>query len=79
SVADGGFLCSRCARGTRSARLGADDRRVLERLIAGEVSDIALLDAKHAAAHRRLLVRFVERHLAEDRELKALAMWRELA
>jgi len=79
SVADGGFLCARCARGTRSARLGADDRRVLQRLIAGEVADIALLDAKHAAAHRRLLVRFVERHLAEDRELKALAMWRELA
>lgn len=79
SVADGGFLCTRCARGTRGTRLGADDREVLERLIAGEVSDIAALGAKHAAAHRRLLVRFVERHLAEERELKALSLWRELA
>jgi DNA repair protein RecO (recombination protein O) len=79
SVSDGGFLCANCARGSRSARLGADDREVLERLIAGSVSEIATLDAKHAAAHRRLLVRFVERHLAEDRELTALSLWRELA
>jgi hypothetical protein len=29
-------------------------------------------------AHRRLLVRFVERHVAEGRELKALELWQEL-
>ncbi len=78
SVADGGFLCARCAHGTRGTRLSAADRGELERLMAGQVSEIAPLRPKHAAAHRRLLVRFVERHLAEDRELKALNLWREL-
>ena len=33
------------------------------------------LDARHAAAHRRLLMTFIRHHLAEDRPLPALAFW----
>lgn len=79
SVVEGGFLCRACARSAGGTRLEPDDRAVLEQLVAGEVSRIGPLEARHAAAHRRLLVRFVERHVAEGRELRALELWRELA
>jgi DNA repair protein RecO (recombination protein O) len=79
SVSDGGFLCAACSRGGSTASLEPDDRTVLERLVAGAGEPVGALSPKHAAAHRRLLVRFVERHLAEGRELKALAFWQELA
>jgi hypothetical protein len=55
------------------------DRETLERLIGGDVAGVQPLPPRHAAAHRRLLVRFVERHLAEGRELKALEFWQEQA
>jgi hypothetical protein len=57
--------------------LEPQDRTVLEQLITGDLSQIDPLTPKHAAAHRRLLVRFVERHVAEGRELSALEFWRE--
>jgi DNA repair protein RecO (recombination protein O) len=79
SVAEGGFLCDACAHVAGGTTLELDDRGVLERLISGNASDIEPIAPRHAAAHRRLLVRFVERHVAEGRELKALELWRELA
>jgi DNA repair protein RecO (recombination protein O) len=78
AVGDGGFLCERCARNGVTTWLDADDRNALEVLVSG-VDDTLPLSPRHAAAHRRLLARFVERHVAEDRPLRALDFWLELA
>lgn len=78
SVAEGGYLCHRCARGVDATRLAAADRQALEHLIDGDLDAVGLLSPKHAAAHRRLLARFVERHMAEGKELKAMTLWQEL-
>ncbi len=78
SVTDGGFLCGTCARGTRVRTLEPDDRRVLELLIAGHPEHVGPLSRSHVKAHRQLLVQFVERHVAEGRELPALTIWRSL-
>jgi DNA repair protein RecO (recombination protein O) len=79
SVRDGGFMCGTCARGRPTTKLEAADRRVLERLVAGTGDEVGELSPKHAAAHRRLLVRFVEQHVAEGRELRALTFWQEIS
>jgi DNA repair protein RecO (recombination protein O) len=79
SVADGGLLCDTCARGTATTTLEPSDRKVLERLIAGASEAIGPLSERHSTAHRRLLVRFVERHVAEGREVRALTFWQEVA
>ncbi len=78
SVAEGGYLCQRCAKGVEATRLAAADRDALEHLISGELHAVRPLSPKHVAAHRRLLARFVERHIAEGKELKAMTMWQEL-
>ena len=83
SVADGGFVCSRCAGSRETARLDAADRDILESFVrqgngvadSGERS----LSPRHAAAHRRLLSRFIRLHVAEGRDLKALDFWQKLA
>ncbi len=79
SVSDGGFLCPRCARGSRVHTMDPDDRAVLELLIAGHPEQVGPLEPKHVKAHRRLLVQFVERHVAEGRELPALTIWQGLS
>ena len=73
SIDDGGVLCSRCAAGHAPIRLASGDREALAFFLdgAGEVPD---LDPPHAAAHRRLLSRWVARHLGES-ELPALTLW----
>jgi hypothetical protein len=38
-----------------------------------------LLDARHGAAHRRLLARYVRYHLGEGAELPALDFWLRLS
>jgi recombinational DNA repair protein (RecF pathway) len=78
SVIDGGYLCATCARGAGGSTLDPEDRTVLQSLIEGNVAQVGALSAKHAAAHRRLLRRFVERHAAEGRDLRALEMWQDL-
>jgi DNA repair protein RecO (recombination protein O) len=79
SVADGGFLCDACARGGATTALEPADRKVLEHLIAGASDAVGALSQRHATAHRRLLVRFVERHVAEGREVRALTFWQDVA
>lgn len=74
SVVDGGFLCPACASGTETSKLPADDRTALEGLVAGN-PDVGPLTQRRAAAHRRLVARFIRRHAAEERELKALEFW----
>jgi DNA repair protein RecO (recombination protein O) len=75
SVPDGGFLCARCTRESRTTVLGTDDRAALCRLATGDDEPPPGFSPRHAAAHRRLLARFAQHHLAEGRDLKALAFW----
>lgn len=74
SLGDGGFLCPSCARGVGAKRLGDPDRAALQALLTPG-AELPLLDPRHAAAHRRLLARWVEHHLA-DGALPALESWR---
>ncbi|UCG88586.1 MAG: DNA repair protein RecO [Gemmatimonadota bacterium] len=79
SIADGGFLCQTCAATSTSATtLQKQDRQTLEKLVSGNIDDIAPIPPRHAAAHRRLIVRFAECHMNEDLELKALSMWERM-
>src|SRR5437899_992732 len=60
--------------------LGAFDLTNLRRELAADVGRFAgatalLLDSLHAAAHRRLVARFVRYHLAETSPLSALDFW----
>jgi len=83
SVADGGFVCSRCAGSRETARLDAADRDMLESFVRQgngiAESDERSLSPRHAAAHRRLLSRFIRLHVAEGGDLKALDFWQNLA
>lgn len=79
SIPDGGFLCSGCARGQAAATLRGPHRRTLEQLVEGAENAVGPLQPRDAAAHRRLLVRFVERHVTEGREVRALSFWEGLS
>ena len=74
SVAEGGLLCPGCGAGVKAGELGQRDQQALAAFVAG-ATDAPDLPADHLAAHRRLLVRFVVRHVAEDRDLHALTFW----
>jgi DNA repair protein RecO (recombination protein O) len=74
SVGDGGFLCPACARGAGASRLAASDRAAIVALLTPG-AELPVLDPPHAAAHRRLLVRWVGHHLAEG-DLPAMEAWR---
>jgi DNA repair protein RecO (recombination protein O) len=74
SAADGGALCARCARTADSTTLPATDRAALQALISPEGLS-GVLDARHAAAHRRLLARYIHYHVAEGGQLNALEFW----
>ncbi len=78
SIADGGFLCQQCATGSDATTLKPGDRATFEALIYGAGEELERIPPRHATAHRRLLTRFVQRHLSEDRELKALTFWETL-
>jgi DNA repair protein RecO (recombination protein O) len=75
SAAQGGALCrAHRAGGEKHTRLAEPDRTALAALLEGRWPEPPL-DARHAAAHRRLLMSFIRHHLAEDRPLPALAFW----
>lgn len=74
SLGDGGVLCPRCDLGASPTRLEANDRDALAFFLRGE-GDPPDLDPAHAAAHRRLLARWIVSHLAAG-ELPALELWR---
>jgi DNA repair protein RecO (recombination protein O) len=78
SPADGGVLCARCAGPQPPTRLPQQAYRDLLALNdAG--AELPTLDAPHAAAHRRLVARFVRHHLDESGELRALDFWERRA
>ena len=76
SPRDGGALCARCAAGLPVSRLPAEDAHGLRSLVAGE-GELPVLDPPHAAAHRRLLARWVREHLGEGAPLPALEFWQD--
>ncbi len=75
SIEDGGVLCAACATGGGAARLDGDDLRALGFFLQGG-GDPPDLDARHAAAHRRLVGRWITRHVV-DGTLPALLQWVE--
>jgi len=79
SVIDGGLVCAGCAGSRETSRLGAEDRAVLASFVGGcgddAASDAVTLSPRHAAAHRRLVSRFIRAHVSEGRELRALDFW----
>jgi DNA repair protein RecO (recombination protein O) len=75
---EGGALCTRCASGTSVTRLTAKDRADLAALVSAE-ADLPALDARHTAAHRRLLARYIRYHLGEGATLPALEFWQSRA
>ena len=78
SVADGGVLCPRCLQAPSPhqapSRLPPQAYRDLLALNDPRV-ELPALDSPHAAAHRRLVARFVRYHLAEAGSLSALDFW----
>ena len=76
SLADGGTLCQACAQERTSVELPRQALDDLAALLSPE-DDLPFLDARHLAAHRRLLARWVRTHLAEAAELPALDSWQQ--
>ncbi|PYO38774.1 MAG: DNA repair protein RecO [Gemmatimonadetes bacterium] len=77
SAAEGGVLCERCAAERPEAaqtRLAARDYRDLL-VLNDPTAPLPALDAKHAAAHRRLVARFVRHHSGEADRFPALELW----
>ena len=74
SAEQGGALCAIHKAGAPHRRLPEADAAALAELVRGRLPDPPL-DARHAAAHRRLLVAFIRHHLAEQRALPAIAFW----
>jgi len=73
SPAQGGALCAIHRAGVSTSMLAESDAVALAALVGGRLP--ALLDARHAAAHRRLLLGFIRHHLAEHRPLPAMTFW----
>ena len=76
STAEGGVLCERCAppRPSPATRLPAQAHRDLIAL-NDRHAPLPVLAPAHAAAHRRLLARFVRHHFGETSNLPALDFW----
>ncbi|MGH7531058.1 MAG: DNA repair protein RecO [Gemmatimonadales bacterium] len=78
SIAEGGVLCPACSRGqpVPDTRLPAGSYAALLALNDPD-GELPALDAPHAAAHRRLVARFIRHHQGEFRPgaLNALDFW----
>jgi len=76
STRDGGALCASCAIQRGATHLPERDRADLVSLL-DPAAPIPSLDARHGAAHRRLLARYIRYHLGEGASLPALEFWME--
>jgi DNA repair protein RecO (recombination protein O) len=74
NASEGGALCPECAARHGATQLPARSRSDLTNLLSPD-APLPGLDARHAAAHRRLLSRYIRYHLAEGAELPALDFW----
>ena len=75
SSAEGGVLCAECAGLKPPTRLPP---KAYSDLLAlnDEAAELPALDAAHAAAHRRLVARFIRYHLGEnDGRATAIEIW----
>jgi DNA repair protein RecO len=71
---EGGALCATCAAQHGAIQIPERSRVDLLGLLDPDAS-LPELDARHSAAHRRLLARYIRYHLAEGAELPALDFW----
>ena len=78
STRDGGALCPTCAAQQGATQLPAAARSDLVTLLDPAAS-LPSLDARHGAAHRRLLARYIRYHLGEGADLPALEFWTQRA
>jgi DNA repair protein RecO (recombination protein O) len=78
SVREGGALCETCARTHAVRRLPTADRSVLVNLLHGTGAP-SPLEARHEAAHRRLVAQFIQYQLADGVDLPALDVWQRQA
>lgn len=74
SPPDGGALCAQCARSVETTVLPAGARLALSQFSEPDGA-LPVLDARHAAAHRRLVARYIRFHMAEGAALPALEFW----
>jgi DNA repair protein RecO (recombination protein O) len=74
STRDGGALCPVCAAQHGATLIPAEDRADLVALL-DPAARLPTLDARHGAAHRRLLARYIRYHLGEGADLPALEFW----
>jgi DNA repair protein RecO (recombination protein O) len=74
STRDGGALCPACAVERGATHLPEGDRADLAALL-DPAAPLPSLDARHQAAHRRLLGRYIRYHLGEGVNLPALEFW----
>jgi DNA repair protein RecO (recombination protein O) len=74
STRDGGALCPVCSAQPGATQLPERARADLVALLDPS-AELPVLDEKHGAAHRRLLARYIQYHLAEGAELPALEFW----
>jgi DNA repair protein RecO (recombination protein O) len=74
SAAEGGAFCPSCAPKQAPTQLPPQAYRDLVMMGTGD-GPLPALDASHAAAHRRLVVRFAQYHLGAPGNLPALAFW----
>jgi DNA repair protein RecO (recombination protein O) len=77
ALPEGGLLCPGCGSGAGSGALDAADQEALRGFLAGDAAAPGLPE-RHLAAHRRLLARFIRRHVADDADLPALRFWEAL-
>ncbi len=74
STSEGGALCPTCAAEHGAVQIPERARADLTALLDPD-ADLPSLDRRHAAAHRRLLARYIRYHLGEGAELPALEFW----
>ncbi len=75
SIPEGGALCEECAAAAPVTTLPPGAYRDLRALADLAAPLPALDDAAHAAAHRRLIARFIRHHYGESGSLHALDFW----
>lgn len=74
STREGGALCPACAAHHEATQLPPRSRSDLVSLLEPGAA-LPTLDTRHASAHRRLLGRYIQYHLAEGADLPALDFW----
>jgi DNA repair protein RecO (recombination protein O) len=74
SIGEGGVLCERCGAGVQATTLPPAAYRDLLAL-NDPAAELPALDVPHAAAHRRLVNRFIRHHYGETGSLNAVDFW----